>query len=66
MIRLSPDELKLVKDVGRQFPRFVEILDRWKAQELEALIFATSTVSDTMRGRVQSLAELQKAIKDRA
>lgn len=63
MIKLDADEVRVMHDVGRQFPKFVEILNRWRTTELETLPFAKNENLDVMRGRIQSLAELQKAIK---
>lgn len=63
MIQVTPDEKKLMQDVGRQYPRFLDLLNRWREHELESLVFAPKDISDVVRGRVQSLTELLKAIK---
>ena len=62
MIRLDKAELKLLNDVGRQYPRFVEILSRWRTEELERLPYTNKDNVDVMRGRVQALTEMQRAI----
>lgn len=63
MIKVTLDEAKLIQDVGRQYPRFLDLLSRWREHELESLVFAPKDFSDVVRGRVQSLSELLKAIK---
>lgn len=57
-MRLNAEEAKVCENVARQFPAFVEILNRWRSEELERLPYATNQM-DVMRGRVQSLTELQ-------
>lgn len=62
MIKLSPEEAKMLIDIGRQYPKFTAILSNWRNSELETLVYATKETSDVIRGRVQSLGELHKAI----
>ena len=57
-MRLSAEELKIFQSVARQYPEFVEVLNRWREEELEVLPFATTQL-DVLRGRVQALTELQ-------
>lgn len=63
MIRLSKEEHKLLADVGRQYPKFVEILSRWRIEELERLPYSQKEIVDVQRGRVQALTELANSIK---
>lgn len=67
MIRLSPEEQKTLERVRRQFPEFVEILSRWRTEELERLPNAVGAASNVnvMQGRVQALTEMQRAIQGR-
>lgn len=61
-MRLSADELKVCQTIARQYPEFVELLNRLRTDELEVLPFATNNL-DVMRGRVQALTEMQGHFK---
>ena len=64
MIKLSTGQLHALQTISRQFPEFVELLEDWKAQELNALPYATNNL-DVIRGRVQTLVELTRELKPR-
>lgn len=63
-MRLTADEQQVFHNVARQFPRFVEAIERLRLEELEKLPYATNSL-DVQRGRVQSLTEMQKALEIR-
>jgi hypothetical protein len=63
-MRLSAEEDKIVQNITRQFPAFVEILNRWRSDELENLPFAVNNL-DVMRGRVQALTEMKRLFEPR-
>ena len=65
MIKMSPEEREVAFNVGRQYPRFVEFLSNWRTSELERLPYGSSENMDVLRGRIQSLNELHKAILGR-
>jgi hypothetical protein len=63
-MRLSAEEAKICQNVARQFPEFVEILNRWRSSELDTLPYAANNL-DVMRGRVQTLTEMQGFLQPR-
>ena len=64
-MRLSAEELKVFQNVTRQFPQLLEILNRWREEELEKIPYATETNLDVMRGRVQALTEMKRHLEPR-
>ena len=48
--------------LARQFPELREFLSAWRQEELEKLPYGTAANLDVLRGRVQSLTELQQAL----
>ena len=58
----SSDDRKLMADVGRQFPRFVALLSAWRQGELENIVVASRDSTDVLRGRVQTLTEMQRLV----
>ena len=58
-MRLTAEESKIFQNVARQYPEFVAVLSRWREEELENLPYAASNL-DVMRGRVQTLTELER------
>lgn len=63
-MRISADEAKIFQNVARQYPDFVAVLSRLRQEELESIPFAVNQL-DVMRGRVQSLTELQALLSPR-
>ena len=63
--RLTPEEVRLFKDVARQYPKMVEILTAWRTKELEILPDAINTNVGVLQGRVQVLTEVQKLFDPR-
>lgn len=62
-IQLSDDEAKLLKQIGRQFPGFPELLDRIRTAELESMSNGAQEHFSTYKGRVQCLTELRQLIR---
>lgn len=60
---VTEDEQILLKQIGRQFPNFGELLARLRTAELEAMAQGTSEHFSTYKGRVQSLTELQQLLR---
>jgi len=63
-MRLTPssDDAALLKQIGRQYPQVVDVLNRLRAAELEAMTLATADQFSTYKGRVQSLTEFRQLI----
>lgn len=65
MIRPTADEANLFQTLARQYPQFVEYLNRARQDELETLALTPATLSDFQRGRVHALSEMQGLFKVR-
>jgi len=61
MIRPSPEVVKALASVSRQFPDVRSFLEDWKRHELEALPYALQNQS-LAQGRCQVLSELVKLV----
>jgi hypothetical protein len=61
-MKLSPEQVTTFGNMTRQFPEFGVFLASWRQKELESLPYGTAANLDVVRGRVQSLTELQKAL----
>jgi hypothetical protein len=48
--------------LARQYPELGEFLRVWRQEELEKLPYGTAANLDVLRGRVQTLTELQQAL----
>lgn len=59
----SDDEQKLCKQIGKQFPNFLDLLDRLRTAELEQMATGTQEHFSTYKGRVRALTELQQVIR---
>ena len=64
MKRISPEVRKAFKEIEHHYPAFCKYLAEWRQEELEKLPSGVAISLDVMRGRVQTLTELQKAISD--
>ena len=62
-IQLSDDEAKLLKQIGRQYPNFVELLERLRSAELESMATGTQEHFSTYKGRVQCLTEIRQLVR---
>ena len=60
---VTEDEQTMLKQIGRQFPNFRELLARLRTAELESMAQGTSEHFCTYKGRVQSLTELQQLLR---
>jgi hypothetical protein len=59
-MRLSEEDLNLMKTIARQFPAFADLLTAWRNHELEALAQSSVENFGTIKGRVQLLTEMQQ------
>jgi hypothetical protein len=64
-MRFTPEDLQTFSRVGRQFPEFIEILSRWRTEEMEALLLAAEKDTRTIQGRARLLTELRKQLNAR-
>ncbi len=55
----STDLAASFNSMVRQYPEFAEFVESWRREELEQLPYGGPSV-DVMRGRVQTLNELQR------
>lgn len=62
-INLSDDESKLCKQLGKHYPQFLELLERLRAAELEAMALGNDDHFRVFKGRTQILTELRQAIR---
>lgn len=62
-MRPSPDQLKLMAQVGKQYPQFIELLDLFRQAELEAMAVTTPENFCTLKGRVQMLTNLLQQLR---
>jgi len=62
-LQLSDDETKLLKQIGKQYAAFPELLDRLRNAELEAMSIGTQEHFSTYKGRVQCLTELRQLVR---
>lgn len=65
-MRLTADEQQLFSTMSRQFPRFVEVIERVRVEELELLPVASKDSLDVLRGRVQALTDIRKLLAIRS
>jgi hypothetical protein len=61
-LKLTEDELNLIRSIGRQYPKFLEILGRWRQHEMERMVQTPAEKVGIMQGRVHALTELQRAL----
>lgn len=62
-IMLNADEMHLLKQVGRQFPQMVELIERLRLAELERMAVSGDDHFRVYKGRTQILTELRQAIR---
>lgn len=62
MIRPSPDVVKSIAIMSRQYPDILEWLGEWQRHELERLPSVTQNVA-LAQGRCQVLSELHKLVE---
>lgn len=63
MIRPTPEVVKSLAMVSRQYPEVLEFLGSWRMHELEQLPQAKESTA-VLQGRCQVLNELHRLIKD--
>lgn len=66
MLKPTPQQKQAFENLARQYPELGEYLSAWRQDELEKLPFGVAANLDVMRGRVQSLTEVQEAIFGRS
>ena len=62
MKQIPPAFKQSFETLARQYPELGEFLSQWRQEELEKLPYGTAANLDVLRGRVQSLTELQQAL----
>jgi hypothetical protein len=62
-LTFSDDDLKLCKQIGKQYPSFGELIDRLRAAELEAMALGNDDHFRVFKGRAQILTEIRQAIR---
>ena len=62
-ISLSDDEIKLCTQLGRQYPQFLELVERLRSAELESMATGNDDHFRVYKGRTQLLTELRQAIR---
>ena len=60
---LSLDDIQLLKQLGRQHPRLVDLLTGARLAEMEAMSKTSPEQFCTFKGRVQVLTELRQHIQ---
>jgi len=63
MRNLTPDDLKLLAQIGRQNPQLVEMFARARADELEFTALVSTDHFPMQKGRVGMLTDILKLIK---
>lgn len=62
-IKLTDDDLTLCKQMGKHYPHFVELVERLRLAELEAMATSNDEQFRVFKGRTQILTELRQAIR---
>ena len=62
MRKFTPDQKQSFENLARQYPELGVYLSAWRQQELDALPYAATETLAVLRGRVQSLTELQQGL----
>lgn len=62
MRNVSQDDLKLLAQLGRQYPDFGLMLKRWRADEMEVLALTSNDFFPVQKGRIGMLTELLKHV----
>jgi hypothetical protein len=62
-LRIQPDDLLLLKQLGRQHPRLVDLLTDARQAEMETMAQTSAEHFCTFKGRVQALTELRQLIQ---
>jgi hypothetical protein len=62
-LTVSPDDIQLLKQLGRQHPRLLEMLTAARLAELEQMAKTSTEHFCTSKGRVQALTELRQLIQ---
>lgn len=60
---VSDDDAKLLKQIGKQYPHFSDLLDRLRVAELESMSNGAQEHFSTYKGRVQCLTEFRQLIR---
>ena len=61
-MRLTTDQAKMLSQINRQFPEFVDFLEVWRQAEMEMLIACGSDITGIIQGRSRVLGELKKSL----
>jgi len=61
--QVTDDESKLLKQIGKQYPHFADLLDRLRLAELESMAGGTQEHFSTYKGRVQCLTEFRQLVR---
>lgn len=62
-LHIQPDDIQLLKQLGRQHPRLVELLTAARQGELETMAQTSAEHFCTFKGRVQVLTELRQHVQ---
>ena len=61
-MRLTTDQAKMLSQINRQFPEFVDFLEFWRQAEMEMLVACGSDITGIIQGRSRVLGELKKSL----
>ena len=62
MRNLTPDDMKLLSQIGRQYPDFGLLLKRVRADELEVMSLTSNDFFPVQKGRIGMLTDILKHI----
>lgn len=62
MRKQTPEQKQSFDNLARQYPEFGAYLAAWRQEELEKLPYGVGVNLDVLRGRVQTLTELQQGL----
>jgi len=62
-LKLSDDEAVMLKQIGKQYPRFLPMLESMRTAELELMATGTDEHFSTYKGRVQCLTEIRQIVR---
>ncbi len=63
MRNLSADDIQLLQQIGKSYPRLVELLETVRRDELETLAVTTQDFFPVLKGRIGMLTELLKQLR---
>ena len=62
MKQIPPPYKQSFETLARQYPELGDFLRQWRQEELEKIPYGVGTNLDVLRGRVQTLTELQQGL----